>query len=253
MENVVCISNEFLSDFISVRNKYLFSLISSSTSVINEFTKVYNRAKEENKKYSIFFNPLKYFKINETLHSQMLADLLNPNSTHGQGRLFLNLFLKKLEIINPESGNWKITAEIGRIDVLLVRERDPHSVIVIENKSNNAVDQNNQLYRYWYQEIYVPNKNIAFAKKETYEDAIIKSRYKIIYLPPDDSKMPQEFSLKKPDYLTDSILPDEIPIKYEHRTFKKFICEWLGESIEKIEPENYRLKIYLNQYIELWN
>ncbi len=250
MENFVNVSNELLIDFIKIRENYLSSLINLSNKVINDFTEKYLAIKEENKEKSIFFNPLYYFNIGETLHSYMLADLLNPNSNHGQGRLFLNSFLKKLKIIEPENENgiWSITAEKGRIDVLLVRD-DPHSVIIIENKSNNAVDQNNQLFRCWYQKIYLTNKNIDYSKKETYEH-----NYKILYLPPDDSKTPNDSSLQKPDWEELIDFPyKELPLSYEKITFKGFICEWLRGCINQIHVENHRLKQYLEQYIELWN
>lgn len=52
-----------------------------------------------------------------------------------------------------DNENWTVTAEKGRVDILLKRTH-PHSVIIIENKSNYANDQENQLYRYWHQEIY---------------------------------------------------------------------------------------------------
>jgi len=255
MENFVSISNEFLSDFIAVRDNYLSSLIDLSNKVINDFTIKYKVTRKKNEMKSILFNPLNYFNINETLHSHMLADLLNPNSSHGQGRLFLNSFLKKLEIIEPESGIWNVTAEKGRIDILLVREK-PHSVIVIENKSNNAVDQDNQLYRYWYQEIYLPNKdNPRFKKAGIYLQTDIKKRYKIIYLPPDDSKSPNLQSLKRPnwDFLILDDFEEELPLKYDILTFNKDICDWLKECICNLNSKNYRLKEYLNQYIELWN
>lgn len=248
MESIVRISNEFLGDFIAVRDNYLSSLINLNTKVIRDFAVKFIAIKKENEEKSIFFNPLNYFNIGETLHSYMLADLLNPNSNHGQGRLFLNSFLKKLNILDPENGIWSITAEKGRVDILLVRD-NPHSVIIIENKSNNAVDQNNQLYRYWYQKIYLSNKNIDYSKKESY-----KHKYKILYLPPDDSKKPNENSLLKPDWpeLIDFQFL-KLPIDYELITFKDFICVWLRECSNQIHKENHRLKQYLEQYIELWN
>ncbi|MFN8238945.1 MAG: PD-(D/E)XK nuclease family protein [Chitinophagales bacterium] len=261
MEDFVNNSNTILNDFIKIEKEYLTSLVRLGKVVVEDFLKIQNATKKVNKDTSFLFNPLKeYFNINETLHSYMLADLLNPNSNHGQGKLFLNAFLKKLDVLDPEKGNWTITAEKGRIDILLKRD-NPHSVIIIENKSNNAVDQNHQLYRYWYQEIYLPNNDEEFAKPAIYEKIDISSRYKILYLPPDHTKNPQDYSLTKPEYLTDSILPNRIPINYEKKPFNDFICNWLKECIytivdenEKLQiPINHRLKEYLEQYIELWN
>ena len=254
MENFVNISNELLLDFIKIRENYLSSLINLSNKVINDFTKTHSTLKKENEEKSIFFNPLNYFNIGETLHSYMLADLLNPNSNHGQGPLFLHAFLEELQIDKPQSGYWKITAEIGRIDILLVRD-NPLSVIIIENKSNNAKDQDYQLYRYWYQEIYLKTKDPKFKLKETYYNLEVKNNYKIIYLTPNNYKEPSIISLKKPHW--DSFKNfdvDELPMPYEIKTFDKFICPWLNRVLlsEKLNKNNFRLREYLNQYIELW-
>ena len=107
------------------------------------------------------------------MHSFLIANIINPNSEHGQGDLFLKSLLKKLDIEVYENDNWIVTAEIGRIDILIKRE-NPHTVIVIENKSNYAIDQENQIYRYWYQEIYLPNKKQL--------KPISEENYHIIYL-----------------------------------------------------------------------
>ena len=93
------------------------------------------------------------FYIQETMHSRLLKFLLDAKETHGQGGLFLLKFLEILGIQSPETGTWQVTAEVGRIDVLIER-KEPQSIIVIENKSNWAPDQSNQLYRYWHQAIF---------------------------------------------------------------------------------------------------
>jgi len=62
-------------------------------------------------------------------------------------------------IKEPYKGTWKVTAEEGKIDLLLKRY-SPFSIVVIENKSNWACDQQNQLYRYWYNEIYKITKEV---------------------------------------------------------------------------------------------
>jgi hypothetical protein len=96
------------------------------------------------------------------LHSRFIAELLNPNGTHNQKNVFLNLFLKNLK---EEIGDFsydgayvaieEYVGEIkkednetrgGRIDILITKENcDP---IVIENKIY-ASDQKHQLLRYY--------------------------------------------------------------------------------------------------------
>lgn len=90
-------------------------------------------------------------------HSPILAELLNPKGRHGQGAVFLDLFLTKLDIdktaFNPVSTRVETERYIGpktettggRIDIVVedgIRRR-----ILIENKIN-ADDQENQLLRY---------------------------------------------------------------------------------------------------------
>ena len=117
------------------------------------------------------------------MHSRLIANLLNPYGTHGQKHLFLNIFLDMLEIErNNDSDHWTVTAETGRIDILLKRD-NPHSVIIIENKSNYAIDQDNQMYRYWHQEIYQ-----AMKSRNLPDDYILTPSpkfYQLIYLSPD--------------------------------------------------------------------
>jgi hypothetical protein len=105
------------------------------------------------------------------LHSRFIADLLDPYGTHGQGSLFLRLFLHLLvdkfagappgsgqewagylqHIADtlestPRLGEWQIVREQERIDVSI---RNPRTrlLIFIENKID-AAEQNNQLRRY---------------------------------------------------------------------------------------------------------
>ncbi len=90
-------------------------------------------------------------------HSPILAELLNPRGRHGQGDVFLNLFLTKLDIdktafdpartrVEPERYiGPKTETTGGQIDIVVedgIRRR-----ILIENKIY-AGDQENQLLRY---------------------------------------------------------------------------------------------------------
>lgn len=86
--------------------------------------------------------------ISEPIHSRILHFFLSDNPMHGQGKLFLSAFL---EYIGFEKEEWIITTEEGRVDVLL-RRLNPLGAVIIENKSNWAEDQPNQLYRYWYEQ-----------------------------------------------------------------------------------------------------
>lgn len=101
-------------------------------------------------------------------HSPILAELLNPRGRHGQGDVFLNLFLTKLDIdktaFDPartrvESERYiglKTETTGGQIDIVVddgIRRR-----ILIENKIY-AGDQENQLLRYYN---YDQNADLIF-------------------------------------------------------------------------------------------
>lgn len=90
-------------------------------------------------------------------HSPILAELLNPQGRHGQGEIFLSLFLNSLGIPDTEfaADGSKVTAEYhignktedtgGRIDLVIQDAQGRR--IMIENKIY-AGDQENQLTRY---------------------------------------------------------------------------------------------------------
>jgi hypothetical protein len=108
-----------------------------------------NLLEEEKRKLPYSINLLDEIHANENAHSRILRKLLMfPETMVGKTRYpVLELFLKylghpfaDLELIKPV-----ITAEEARID-LLIRDRDYS--IIIENKINGAVDQDEQLQRY---------------------------------------------------------------------------------------------------------
>lgn len=88
-------------------------------------------------------------------HSQFLAEMLNPNGSHGVGDAFLKLWLDQLGIKDFETMGAKSIVEHyigpvsetngGRIDIMIASKSGK---IVIENKVF-AGDQKNQLLRYY--------------------------------------------------------------------------------------------------------
>ena len=126
-----------------------------------------------------------------TTHSALLAELLNPQGSHHQGSLFLELFLKMClqgrrtgdsdyafegEVLRVFRVGAEVATDQGRIDILL--EKDD-ACIIIENKIY-AADQDRQLNRYY---------QYALGKKIKGENRII-----LIYLTLDGSE-PGEYSL----------------------------------------------------------
>jgi len=231
--------------YSSSKLKLLKHEINNYSNISSDCIKIYNNSNEKNKQYSCNFNVFHFFNITEPKHSFLLSQLLNPNASHGQGNLFLKYFLSMLEIEQPDKGRWFVTAEIGNIDILLKRS-EPHSIIIIENKSNYAKDQENQLYRYWYQEIYYPNRHLGFDYSNQHPE-----KYKVVYLTPDSGKLPTDNTLSKPNDWS-SELPDSILIPTIIE-FSSHIVDWLKKCLEEIPETNNRLKEYIKQYIELWN
>jgi hypothetical protein len=90
--------------------------------------------------------------IVEKQHSNILGTLLNPNGSHGYGTTFLALFFETVledTAFFTDSDKWNITIEKGGHYDVRIRNQNNRKIIIIENKSNWAQDQQNQLYRYW--------------------------------------------------------------------------------------------------------
>ena len=107
------------------------------------------------------YNPMEtfveYVSQKEICHSSILADLLNPLGRHGLKRSFLDVFLEKIECesfkdatIQTEMPVLRILTEGSgprRIDICIINNRN-NDVVVIENKLNNAQEQQSQLADY---------------------------------------------------------------------------------------------------------
>lgn len=89
----------------------------------------------------------------ENFHSDVIAILLNPNERHNQKNLFLDYFLDYLiqlgvKINKDDYALSEITREKGRIDIW-IKDNTSKKSIIIENKINNAEDQDNQIENYY--------------------------------------------------------------------------------------------------------
>ncbi len=105
------------------------------------------------------FRALRLERKETVLHTPMLAHLLDPSASHGQGVLFLRGFLKVV-LRHPcsvpsdesvEGGHWMVLREfyiagVGIID-LLIENPGKKCIIVIENKID-ADDHSGQLRQY---------------------------------------------------------------------------------------------------------
>ncbi|MCF7522111.1 PD-(D/E)XK nuclease family protein [Neisseria sp. ZJ106] len=124
------------------------------------------------------FNPFRFMRTDENGLSAILAFLLDPNQTHGQQDLFLNAFLKYLNLTQFLA--YDSVSVFTEKTVLTKRRHDIFIegyinqklvwVISIENKLRDAVDQPNQLTDYLddlkskndlFFLIYLPKSNTA--------------------------------------------------------------------------------------------
>lgn len=99
------------------------------------------------------FSLFTYLRKDELGLSHILADLLSPTGTHGQGEIFLRDLLRRVGLGDADARGARVTREAplsriderGQIDILI----EGHDwVLGIENKPR-AVDQPTQLQRYW--------------------------------------------------------------------------------------------------------
>ena len=192
--------------------------------------------------------------IGETKHSQILGFFLNPRENHGQGGLFLKLFLEKLgfETNNFNPKDWTVDVEQrsnGRdqIDILIQSYRLGVS-IVIENKSNGAEDQPHQLYRYWESAIY------HFHNKDK-KKALDPKYSRIVYLP--QWGVPSEQTRTRPKDYKDSY-PEKLALEEQGGiiscwTYYTHIVKWLNSCVEAMGRENNIVKQLVKNYIEYWN
>jgi hypothetical protein len=176
------------------------------------FTKTHNRHREAlaraTGEHFNIFTILGIRRREVTTHSPVLAELLNPKGNHGQGAAFLQLFLGKIGInkteFDAENSTVKreydigpVTEETGgKIDILI--RDDNGKMILIENKID-AVDQENQMKRYY-----------NFAQKYS-------SQFYLFYLTLDGHK---------PSNLSED---DLNRIKCKRITYKGEILTWLND------------------------
>ncbi len=130
--------------------------------LLNQVNAITNKYKKVTELTGENFNVFRILKVESSevkTHSAFIAELLNPNGSHGQKDTFLKLFIKafcfKENTIDSESCKVKAEESIGtishdrtqggRIDIIIKDAHNHH--IIIENKIY-AGDQEHQLSRY---------------------------------------------------------------------------------------------------------
>lgn len=129
--------------------------------LLNSVSEISNKFNEEAKKTGENFNVFSILGLttNEVrTHTAFLKELLHPKGSHGQGDIFLKLFLEILKIEKFDLKDVEVYKEYatgfinddytegGNLDILIYNGQQ--QCIVIENKIY-AADQKNQLLRYY--------------------------------------------------------------------------------------------------------
>lgn len=132
----------------------ILELLLNEISVINKKYEEFSRLSGEN------FNVFRVLGVESyevRMHSNLIAELLNPNGSHGQNDVFLKLFCEEIKPLQQEfnTKTAKVIVEKhiakvsetegGRVDILVTDTNGKY--IIIENKIY-AGDQENQLIRY---------------------------------------------------------------------------------------------------------
>ena len=136
-----------------------------ATNILRQAAELVSHSNELARTTGARFNLFQILKIGHyevATHSPILAELLDPNGSHAQGPVFLELFLGADTISHRQGSEWRFdtsTAVVhceygigvktdsagGRIDILITDGRGRR--IAIENKIN-AVEQDNWVERY---------------------------------------------------------------------------------------------------------
>ena len=131
--------------------------------LLDQFAPLLKEYEEKKKKrmnigFNVFYLISDYY-YRETFHGDILYALLSPEGKHGEGTLFVELFIDMIDkekklVDKKDYSTVSVKREYGtndgndtgRIDLLIIGENN--HCIVIENKLNNAGDTYNQLPKY---------------------------------------------------------------------------------------------------------
>lgn len=131
----------------------LQNFLTQISAIIRQYSKI---AELTGENFNVF-NILGLTTNEVRTHSAFIAELLNPNGSHGKKDTFLSLFLQQMEIKDFYSEDARVvvekhvgfissdTTEGGNIDIIAI-DKDNRAVI-IENKIY-APDQPSQLLRF---------------------------------------------------------------------------------------------------------
>ena len=219
--------------------------VAENSITLEKFKKIFNEykeAKDEIKKdFKLdlnnnfnFFEAISDTYKKENLHSDLMKQILDPTTKEIGNISYLKSFLEIIGVINNfgDLRNVKVERERNRIDILISNN---DNAIIIENKINNAPDQDKQLERYY--------------KKITDEEE--KTVLKIVYitLSSQDNCEPSNLKGYGDSETIEKLL---IHLPAVSKDYKNSLLYWLDKCI-KTPSENNIGKIFLEIIICIVN
>lgn len=200
------------------------------------------------------FNPyLQMLSKNDEvrLHSRLICGFLNPLGKHYQGDVFLEEFLKCVELKEwfGDTSNARVYKEYENID-MYITNGGQH--IIVENKIW-ADDQPQQIQRYIekiakkqskdFNEIETSeidsNDDVEYSELESSENITqqeLNEAYEniaVLYLAPAERK-PSRYSLGKWEIQGDSLVNGDNKVKFKAISYKNEILKWIENSQAKV-------------------
>ena len=156
----------------------------------------------------------------ENFHSDIIAKLL-------ENEIILKNFLKFIGVNESAYKNAEVEREESKIDILIKTEKN---CIIVENKLNWAKDMPEQLFRYY---------NECKNNKKLEVD-------KIVYLSPNSSKMPEDYSVKE---IPKELIKTIIGYDGEREDFYTMVLEKSLKEMNNNEPKEWLL--LLEHYLKI--
>ncbi len=198
--------------------------------------KVYRKIKKEIDKYlSTDFNLIEIIQPDENKISDLIKLLSEPDGVHGQGVLFLKIFLKKLEEFTDKN----IFIDFSKVEIEREKTTD-----LLKNKENRRIDL---LIKSDSYVIGVENKPWA-GEQENQLDDYFK------YLKKFAERENKDFLLiylhgfgERPTSISKEII-EENSDKFLFTSYRKFLIPWLNDCYK--ECESQKVRFFLKDFKE---
>ena len=214
-----------------------FELNEIKISALLSLYKKYNLMKENQSRRGLndfnLFTSLLNMTDEVRLHSRFLYALLDINGEHGQGSLFLDLFLRECNLsdLGINTSSCRIYKEYRYIDLYIT---DGIKHIIIENKIY-ARDQDKQIQTY-----------VEAIENENKKDSEIHENIIVVYLSLDRLK-PSSESLGDFKYCSGMLIKNNKEYLIRSITYKKEILNWIRAARKQVGNIT-NLSVIIEQY-----